>query len=992
LQAQNLLPNGSFQAGQTQPEHWRLEGAGQWGGTAANRWLVVQGKGEDSSQWISDNVALTPGGLYRFAFQARREPGTSGGSIVSGPARVNRDFGASDDWQRHEFVFRVPDDQVPSGIRLGQWHASGQFVLDDAELVPVLAWHRQGPGGLALGEGESIRGGVYRFQANLDWRGANYHRTLVTNRAGFNSNRWLFSPGAEVVYEHRLPGTMMTSARLHASVGHYESGAVRLEASRDGAAWTTVTELNEQQRSGWFPLATNLLPADRLLIRLVTSGAEGNLQINSYDFEASLQAPPADLEGETQFLEVLQQSSRLAVGLGDFQAIGSHGRCSATFTLTNRTAAPLPVKLRLSADAVGTKRAAGEAAELSLKVAPSAVATVTVTGPVLTPETRLVRVEMTDAAQQPLFSGSLPTHISFLEDNRFGYRLDAPAELNLWWCESGWKVGRNRAAPVRTGDHLEAAVTLSAARGEFEAAQVVFRPEKDVVLLAARAMDFKPKASIEVQLAEVAYVNITQPTDSSCVAGAYPDPLPPLRPPLMLRAGRNQPLWVTVRVPAEAAAGDYTGKLELETSLGVVRVPLAVHVYGFTMPRDTHLRSALGLGSGEPNRYHHLTKPEDQLAVYEKYLRNFAEHRISPYSFYDFAPIQVRFVGEGPARHAEVDFSKFDLAAAKWLDEARFSTFQLPLQGMGGGTFQSRSLGELDGHKEGTPEHARLFQDYLSQVERHLHDRGWLGKAFTYWFDEPDPKDYEFVVAGMKRLKAAAPGIARLLTEQPEKELIGNVEIWCGLTPEWTRERVQERRRAGEQVWWYICTGPKAPYVTEFIDHPGTELRLWPWQSWQYGVSGILVWATVYWNSPLVYVAPKIQDPWTDPMSWVSGYDFPVGHVSPWGNGDGRFLYPPRRDPVASTTPNLDDPINSTRWENLRDGMEDYEYLWLLQEAVKQAEAAGKSSRWVTEARKLLEVPPEVSKDLTHFTTDPRPILAHRDRVARMIERLSREK
>ena len=42
------------------------------------------------------------------------------------------------------------------------------------------------------------------------------------------------------------------------------------------------------------------------------------------------------------------------------------------------------------------------------------------------------------------------------------------------------------------------------------------------------------------------------------------------------------------------------------------------------------------------------------------------------------------------------------------------------------------------------------------------------------------------------------------------------------------------------------------------------------------------------------------------------------------------------------------------------------------------------------QARELLKVPNDVSQDLTHFTTDPRLMLAHRDRVARMIERLHR--
>jgi hypothetical protein len=418
-----------------------------------------------------------------------------------------------------------------------------------------------------------------------------------------------------------------------------------------------------------------------------------------------------------------------------------------------------------------------------------------------------------------------------------------------------------------------------------------------------------------------------------------------------------------------------------------VKVPMEVHVYDFALPKDTHLKSALGLGTHHINRYHNLHQQADKECVFEKYLRNFAEHRISPYSFYDYAPIDIRFTGEGTNKHAQVDFTRFDRAAARWLDDFHFNTFQLHLRGMGGGSFHSRHLGELEGFQEGTPEHARLFRDYLGQVEAHLSERGWLPKAFTYWFDEPDKKDYEFVIAGMKRLKEAAPGIKRMLTEQPEPELLGAVDIWCGLTPEWTPERVRARRAAGEEVWWYICCGPTAPYVTEFIDHPGTELRLWPWQSWQYGVSGILIWATTYWTSPAAFPSPKLQDPWTDPMSYKSGYGEKPGEIGYWGNGDGRFLYPPRRVADGDERPCLDAPINSLRWENLRDGMEDYEYFWMLRQAVERAAANGEGEP-VKEARALLAVPPESSKDLRHFTSDPRILLAHRDRVARMIERL----
>ncbi len=583
----------------------------------------------------------------------------------------------------------------------------------------------------------------------------------------------------------------------------------------------------------------------------------------------------------------------------------------------------------------------------------------------------------------------------FLNDTQGGHWVAQAKDLAVWWCESGWKVGRERALPVKPSGKPQP-VSVSAARGEFEPVQVVLRPEKDGELLSAEVTPLRKgwgsTTPIAVRINEVAYVQVTHPTDSTCRPGWYPDPLPVLGLRLALAAGKNQPLWLTFQVAREASPGDYRGELKLKTSLGEVRVPLAVHVYDFAMPAETHLKSALGLSTHYINHYQGLKRPEDKEAVYEKYLANFAEHRISPYSFYDYAPIDIRFAGQGTNKQAQVDFTKFDQAAERWLDQAHFNTFVLPLRGMGGGTFHSRHLGELEGFKEGTPEFARLFQDYLSQIEAHLRKRNWLPKAFTYWFDEPAPKDFDFVVEGMKRLNAAAPGIKRMLTVEPEPPLLGYVDIWCGLTPKWTPELVRERRQVGEEVWWYICCGPTAPYVTEFIDHPGTELRLWPWQSWQYGVQGILIWETLYWTSPAAFPPPKLQDPWTDPMSYKSGYDQQPGQIGYWGNGDGRFLYPPRRDATANQAPCLDAPVNSLRWENLRDGMEDYEYFWLLQQAMESELLWRGETDLYRQAKELLQVTHEVSQDLTHFTTDPRVMLAYRDRVACLIERLQRRR
>ena len=127
-------------------------------------------------------------------------------------------------------------------------------------------------------------------------------------------------------------------------------------------------------------------------------------------------------------------------------------------------------------------------------------------------------------------------------------------------------------------------------------------------------------------------------------------------------------------------------------------------------------------------------------------------------------------------------------------------------------------------------------------------------------------------------------------------------------------------------------------------------------------------------------------------MSYVTGYGKKPGEIEYWGNGDGRFLYPPRREPAADAMPCLDGPVNSVRWENLRDGMEDYEYFWLLREASQGELFWHGETDLYKQAREMLKVPSEVSQDLTHFTTDPRVMLAYRDRMARMIERLERSR
>lgn len=592
-----------------------------------------------------------------------------------------------------------------------------------------------------------------------------------------------------------------------------------------------------------------------------------------------------------------------------------------------------------------------------------------------------------------------------LFDDSYGERLASPdPRVDIWWASSGWKISQTRSVPRNMGR----AVEISAAGNEAEAAQLVVRPDQTITGFTASASSLTgpdgavlPAETLEVL--RVRYVYVEFPTDAWGVQGMWPDPLPPFVEPITLEPGINQPLWVRVSVPHNTPAGWYEGSIRLDADGFAAEVPLRVRVYGFTLPDKATCTTAFGFGPGTVYRYHGLTDPEDQRLVLQKYLDYFARNRISLYDPVPGHRAEVEWVklgeDEGAGLDPEVrkllqekaltprfDWSQWDAAMEEAIRERHITTFRIGIPGMGSGTYAGKSEPTLLGYTLGDPEFELAFTAYAQAVEAHLEEKGWLDMCYVYFFDEPNPRQYEWVRDQFIRLKDVAPGIGRMLTEQIDPKLIGGPNIWCPMTSTYNHEDAEERRAEGETIWWYICTVPKRPYAGMFIDHPGTDLRIWLWQTWKYNVTGILFWTTNLWTTGVAY-PDHPQNPYEDPMGWKSNPHIP-GAREPWGNGDGRFVYPPEAAGGVAQEPVLDGPVSCMRMELLRDGLEDYEYLAMLERLLEEK---GQQLSWWRRRRftRLLEVPASITEDLTTYTKDPAPIEKHRDRVARAIERLT---
>jgi hypothetical protein len=983
------LPNPSFEQGKDTPEDWQLSsGDGAWlttDATDGQRAVAVTGRGENTNYWRSASLPFAPASLYQLSFRARNIDATTG-IPISGPVFCNRDLGRPSKWTLFHSIFVTPDsiDSEHSWLRFGQWHADGAVAFDQVELTraqPLYAHFDE----IILGEGESIRGNQYAFLAPYRSQSRNHSRPLVGNTCFFNTYRWVFGADSYVLYRHQIANRIQERAEVEISVNYHVAGSLLVEASTDGRQWTPIGRFDEAG-GGTLQLPDDLFPASEIWIRLHaldnratgTESDPGSFQVDTYGYRAQLRGEPVDLRGTTRFIAVRDADPTLGVqvlGLGDALPGGAN---VVQLQFDNRSERSLAIKPTVTlTNADGETISSG-----ALREIPPGPTKLWLAYDLPGAGSWDLKIELEGSAH---FSAHSDLFLPHLYETSYGERLPgSDADVGLWHASSGWKIGRTRPVPKKTGT----SVLIRAARNEAEAAQLVVRPRKPLKRLTASVSDLTgPQGALipadRIDLLRVHYVPVAQPSDPTGVADLWPDPLPPLRESIDLPGNANQPLWVRIDVPEEAAPGTYSGTIHLRAEAYSVDVPLQVEVYDFSLPRRPTCTTAFGFSFNNIVRYHGLETDQQKRAVLDRYLQNYSAHRISPYDPASMDPLRIDWNGLEP----QFDWSAWDAAMTRAIDELGFNSFRLPIQGLGSGTFHARREPELIGYSEETPEYRQALRAYLQGLEQHLRERGWLDEAYVYWFDEPAPRDYDFVMNGFRKLRENAPDINRMLTEQVEPDLIGGPNIWCPVSDSFDPQTSALRMAAGDSFWWYVCTGPKAPYAGLFIDHPGTELRVWLWQTWQRGIEGILVWQSNYWTSDAAY-PDGLQNPYEDPMGWTSGYSAPAGVRRAWGNGDGRFVYPP--EAAADGTqgrPVLEGPVDSIRWEMLRDGVEDYEYFAILRDLLKGRDDLGVEEHATFE--KLLEVPRAVTESMTEFTRDPAPLEAHRHALARAIEELS---
>ncbi len=524
----------------------------------------------------------------------------------------------------------------------------------------------------------------------------------------------------------------------------------------------------------------------------------------------------------------------------------------------------------------------------------------------------------------------------------------------------GWQSSLVKLRRDDTRVHLSGPIQLSAARDEWESAQLVLVPlggDVDVADVDVGPLVSGSGARIEVgcvRVWRVGYVKTRKPIYPVDYVGWWPDPLMPLKP-FTLRAGQIQPLWISVYVPPHTPAGDYSGRVKVKMADGsVLAWPLRLRVWDFRLPRPSRLRTAFSVLQRHDACLWYGWKGMMPKHFRMKFYRLMLEHRLNPMSLYTGEMFPPREDLKWCVEHGQ---NALNIRTVHFANYTKQETYQ-----------------------------------YIRGQAEWLREHGWLPLAFVYGFDEVKPEGHQAVRDAYGRIHREIPGLKTACTVVPCDDLVGYVDIWVPVTADFDPRKARERQKAGDEVWWYICCGPWHPYANWFIDYPATDARVLFWQTFKYGVQGFLYYEVAMWRTNLITKPNKRRTQLPPEEEWVrraiaQGKRWPE---IPWNtftfarhNGDGLLIYP---GPDET-------PLPSLRLEVVRDGIEDYDMLCVLRdayEALMASEARREHRRLLAEAAALLSVRPTVARDLTHFTDDPRAIIREREAVARAILRIKR--
>ena len=513
------------------------------------------------------------------------------------------------------------------------------------------------------------------------------------------------------------------------------------------------------------------------------------------------------------------------------------------------------------------------------------------------------------------------------------------------------KIGRSDTAS--TGNY---SYTIKMAKNERESMQVYISTvaDKEDMMLEVTPFTDATGNTLESELCYEYYYdmtvfyNVNEADYSNGNIDYYGDPIPKLEKPFDLTANQSKAFVIRVKTVAETPSGLYKATLNLKNSEGNIVKTATVYtcVWDITLSDETACATSFNLSRATLYDYVKEYTNNDLMAPYYDYL---IDNRVCSYT---------------------LPYDILDDKADTYLSNPRVNSFII--------------AGDADHYGAA---HSKSDEEIVAAWNKLQSKDEWKDKGYFYYGDEVwKPSDMEkyyrdtnahltsLIGTGFRQI--AVIGNLQYYDKMSQIDIVDFINpyvgIWCTLSNSYTMygdshkknevksfndtrrykyygmnfcDRLTPFRERGDKIWWYICDAPQFPYANFFVNYQGVIQRDLFWQQYLFNVDGCLYWIINDWSR-------------------VSRTRLNAG--------GGILIYYSQLFRQEEKGP-----VGSIRLENVRDGIEDFQYMKMLEDEI------GRDA--------VLEYVKEVTTEILEYTEDPDVLSSAREAIAyRLMDELEK--
>jgi hypothetical protein len=423
---------------------------------------------------------------------------------------------------------------------------------------------------------------------------------------------------------------------------------------------------------------------------------------------------------------------------------------------------------------------------------------------------------------------------------------------------------------------------------------------------------------------------------------------------ISLKKGKYRAIFLRVYVPRDAEEGNYQGSVTVKTERGDASIPIHLTVYPLMLPDERHLMVTEWYTTSQFKKFHDIDPSDSErfCEMLSLYAENMADHRQNVFRV-SLDLIVSTLDDKGKLKF---DFTRFDKWATIFWNTGRMNLLETGFVarfGEGGWSSKEVVLRDFRVREQSTNRNITIpgrefLPQFLPAFENHLREKGWLERTVFHIADEPSNHNAMSWREASEYIHRYAPALRRIDAIETT-HCCDRLEIWVPKLDHLATwyDAYRRAQRQGYELWFYtVGIFQKGSYPNKTVDVALIESRVLHWLNYRFGLKGYLHWGFNHWT----------DDP----------FEAPGQH-----RGDGWHVYPKK-----------DGLLCSLRWEQMRNGIQDYEYFWMLEEKTRKIQAElGERLSIIDPSRRGLEIASRIVRTMSDYSKDPQALYAAKRQI-----------